>query len=541
MSFVPDRLGSRIRLYSLILLGVPLLFTAVALIVFVRSSILDSSTRTLKEQAASHKVFIEEWFRERQNGVKFLAQLEEIRKGEKDKIAPIFNSFADTHPDISAVVMVGPDGKSYFDTTSNMVLDVSDREYFIQGRIGKPHVSQVIIGRTSGKAIIIFAHPVTRMDGTFGGVVVLPAQLTSINELMTNLHFGHTGETYIVDRDGFMLTKSRYEDDLKKQGRINLSAIMEIKVDSAILEAALDGQQPAGPYYDYRGAEVLGACQWTKNGSWLIVSEIDFDEAIGPLFPYLWSISGGFLVTLLLLSPLIIRLIRSIEVPLNTLSDLSLRMTRGDFDQTCSGLGLLQPPLEIRNLYDVFCAMQEKVDSTVQELEKSAITDQLTGLPNRRYLIREGSRLVNIAIRAGQPCTLFMMDVDHFKNVNDTYGHTVGDEVLRQAARVIREVIRTSDIVARFGGEEFAVVAPGSDLAAGHELAERIRHSVASTIFNTKETPLSCTISIGIAHYASHIRFGADAFEDMIARADKALYEAKAAGRNTVRMNEEQA
>ncbi len=535
---VPDTVGARIRLYSIIMVGVPLVFATIVLIVFVKSAILKTAEEALVEQVSSHKVFIEEWFKGRQNDVKFLAELDVVKNVKPDQILPLFKQFSATHPDISAVVLIGPDGKTIVDSTTDIVVDVSDREYFIKARAGLPHVTKVIVGRTSGKAIIIFAHPVTLADGSFGGVVFLPAQLTAINELMLNLHFGKTGETYILNREGYMLTESRHLEELQAQGRVQKSSIMKVKNHSNVFEAGMVGDRPEGPYQDYRGSTVLGACEWTKGGSWLIVSELDYDEAIGPLYPFLWTIIGGFVVAMLLSSPIIIRLARSIEEPLARLSDMSAKMTRGDFDNTCSGMGMIKPPREVVQLFDAFCAMQEEVDETMNQLEKSAVTDQLTGLPNRRFLMSEGARLVDIAIRAKQPCTLFMMDIDHFKQINDTYGHTVGDTVLRQMGATFHHIVRTSDIVARYGGEEFAVVAPGSDLKSSRLLAERIRHGVAAQTFNTDEQPLACTISIGIAHYATDIKFGVDAYEDMIARADKALYEAKAAGRNSVVVNQ---
>lgn len=534
---IPRTIGGRIRLHSLLMVGITLIFATIVLIVFIKAAILDAGRQQLEEQVSSHKVFIENWIGERRNDVRFMAESEVVLNGDKEQILTLFNKYVETHEDISAVVFIGPDGRTVVDSTSNIVVDVSDRQYFIKGRAGEPHVTKVIIGRTSGKPIIIFSHPVTLADGTFGGVVFLPSQLTAINELMVNLRFGETGETFILNGEGFMLTESRYLDDLKGAGRVQETSIMKIRNQTEVFMAAQRGDQPAEAYKDYRGIDVLGASKWAKGGSWLIVSEIDYSEAIGQFHPFLWTIIGGFVISLIILTPVAIRLERSIEIPLKRVSDLSERMTRGDFDMTCSDANMFAPPLEVEQMVDAFCSMQEKIDDTMRKLEASAITDQLTDLPNRRFLMQEGARLVDIAMRAKQPCTAFMMDIDHFKEINDTYGHAVGDIVLRQMAQTFTELIRSSDIVARYGGEEFVLVAPGSDLDASLVLAERIRHGVASMTFNTEETPLACTISIGLAHYASDIRFGVDAYEDMLSRADEALYEAKKAGRNTVRVS----
>lgn len=225
------------------------------------------------------------------------------------------------------------------------------------------------------------------------------------------------------------------------------------------------------------------------------------------------------------------RLGRSIAGPLGRLSRITRDMADGRFERSEGPLTLKNAPKEVEQLVETFSAMHVKVEETLGQLEQAAVTDQLTGLPNRRFLMKEGTRIVSIAGRANQPCSLFMMDIDHFKSINDTYGHVAGDKVLRQVAGVLRDCARSSDIVARFGGEEFAVVAPGADMELSRNLAERFRQSISATTFNTDEQPLSCTISIGIADNSSP---GENQYEEMLARADKALYQAKASGRNRV-------
>ncbi|HAS89647.1 MAG TPA: GGDEF domain-containing protein [Desulfovibrio sp.] len=536
LSFSPKTISSRISCYSVFMVGVSLVFVVAMLIFFIKAALFEKTSQELEEQVISHRVVIEDWFRERQDDVKFLAESDVVSSGSLKQIISLLAKFDETHEDINGVIYVGPDGmarRESFDMSAPSI-DVNDREYFIKGRAGEPHVTDVLIGRSSGKPLIIFSHPITNKDGSFGGVVFLAARLTAIDQLMKNLRFGDSGETYVLNRDGFMLTESRYLDELKETGRVKQTAIMEFKTNTQNLKAALSGRQPEEVYQDYRGSEVLGASQWIKGGSWLIVSEIDYNEVMEPIYSFIWITIGGALLTLLILTPFSIRMVRSITIPIKRLNEVSKRMTNGIFDSDCSGTEDPPPPEEIQQLMDGFCAMQGKVDSTVQKLQRSAVTDQLTQLPNRRYLMKEGARLVDIAIRAGQPCSVLVIDIDHFKSVNDNYGHTVGDIVLKQVGRAFQDIVRTSDIVARYGGEEFVVVAPGSDIDSSHILAERLRHGVAARTFNTDEQPLACTISIGVAHYATDIKYGVDAYEDMLARADEALYEAKNAGRNRV-------
>ena len=160
--------------------------------------------------------------------------------------------------------------------------------------------------------------------------------------------------------------------------------------------------------------------------------------------------------------------------------------------------------------------------------------DDLTGLLNRKSFILEMQREMARSNRYGHPFGLLMMDIDHFKRVNDTYGHLVGSQVLREVATVIRETLRDSDIAGRYGGEEYIALLPETDRLRAHEAAERIRQAIERTSFTASITAshhkLSLTISIGVASYPGD----AAQINDLIQRADEAMYEAKRRGRNLV-------
>jgi diguanylate cyclase (GGDEF)-like protein len=171
-------------------------------------------------------------------------------------------------------------------------------------------------------------------------------------------------------------------------------------------------------------------------------------------------------------------------------------------------------------------------------LVRSGFTDVLTGWHNRRYWQTRLQEELARCRRERTPLTCLMIDVDHFKSVNDRFGHLAGDEVLRQLAHCVSGEVRGSDISARYGGEEFVVLLPGTGMAAGFLLAERIRAAVAAEPFELPgvEALLPVTVSIGVAE---HSPVSADldlkvVGERLIALADLALYEAKAGGRNTV-------
>src|SRR5262249_49124959 len=165
-----------------------------------------------------------------------------------------------------------------------------------------------------------------------------------------------------------------------------------------------------------------------------------------------------------------------------------------------------------------------------RKMETMATTDGLTGLTNHRTFQQRFADLLERAARHNHRVALLLCDVDHFKKVNDTYGHPVGDEVLRRVARVLQEVPRKIDIPARYGGEEFAVLLDNVDVAQAKQVAERIRIEISRLVVESEKGPLSVTESIGIATFPDDGRDRAT----LIERADLALYHAKHTGRNRV-------
>jgi diguanylate cyclase (GGDEF)-like protein len=170
-----------------------------------------------------------------------------------------------------------------------------------------------------------------------------------------------------------------------------------------------------------------------------------------------------------------------------------------------------------------------------RKLVEGALQDPLTGLFNRRMLEdRLGSELAG-ALRHGRLVSILMIDIDHFKAVNDTYGHLAGDEVLRMVAATIRATLRKEDFVARFGGEEFVVIARETALDGAQLLAERIRRAVERSRCVWQDHELSATVSVGVTVSTLPARFVPGETErQLLDAADRALYRAKQEGRNLV-------
>ncbi|MBR9870847.1 MAG: GGDEF domain-containing protein [Gammaproteobacteria bacterium] len=183
-------------------------------------------------------------------------------------------------------------------------------------------------------------------------------------------------------------------------------------------------------------------------------------------------------------------------------------------------------------IYDVteFASSKRALERANEQLAKLSMTDRLTGLLNRGTW----ENLVDAEFerygRYGQTTTLVMFDIDHFKSVNDTYGHLAGDGVIRHTAQVTRDSIRQSDSAGRYGGEEFGIILPETDAENAHILCERIRETIAQSTVNTTAGDIRYTISMGIAQLTGE----PENYMQWMQEADKALYRAKEGGRNKV-------
>lgn len=218
-----------------------------------------------------------------------------------------------------------------------------------------------------------------------------------------------------------------------------------------------------------------------------------------------------------------------------------------DTDTKVRGLGLgandyVSKPFRVEELLArVSVAIRMKLErdrlrQRAEELRRSAeaasemsMTDALTGLLNRYGLQRALQREMSEARRYSRPLSCLLIDLDFFKSVNDTYGHAAGDAALQQAARVIADSVRGSDVVCRYGGEEFLVLAPETSVEGASALADKIRHAFSARLFGEAGRVFPLTLSAGVAQLDP-----SESGNDMIARADEALYHAKQTGRDRV-------
>jgi diguanylate cyclase (GGDEF)-like protein len=215
-----------------------------------------------------------------------------------------------------------------------------------------------------------------------------------------------------------------------------------------------------------------------------------------------------------------------ILTPLKDLTKAVLQVVDGELDVEVA----VRRQDELGLVTQMFNTMTTNLKEDQQKLELLATTDSLTGLANRKQVISELSKQIDQYRRHGRTFCVLMLDIDHFKMVNDMHGHLVGDAVLVQLARIFNETLRTLDCAGRFGGEEFLIILAQTAMYQAMHIAERIRQAVEQSVFTYEDVGVAVTISIGVAEMSPESL----TINDVINKADLALYEAKKTGRNRI-------
>ena len=285
---------------------------------------------------------------------------------------------------------------------------------------------------------------------------------------------------------------------------------------------------------------MVGTLKKVRDLDWGVVAEKDRQKAYAAI-NRLRNLTLGLFAGVLLLIGLCAYLVGlSIVRPLDRLTKGADKVAAGDLEVDLpvlsrSEVGYLTQVFNhmvarLRKGREQLAAANEALTEKNKELEILSITDSLTGLYNRKHLMESLTGEIGRSSRYERPFALLIIDNDHFKKFNDTYGHLAGDEVLRKMGEVFRGSIRGCDYAARYGGEEFVVVMPEIGRDQGVQAAERIRASVAKEKIDAHGNSVTVTISVGVASFPEH---GDDA-QAIISRADTALYQAKRRGRDRV-------
>jgi len=379
-------------------------------------------------------------------------------------------------------------------------------------------------------AVIVITQPILTTNERLLGVLVAKLNFRTISEVLIKYAQGEIGELYLITADGILLVSSQ-----------SISAkFLETKLLANTTKKLFSQEGEPSAYLGYHNQPVVGALKRMSELGWGVVAEKKQAKAYAQIVS-LRNLTLALVVGLLFLIGLAAYLLSlSLVRPLNRLTSGAGKVAAGDLEvdvpvSSRSEVGYLTEVFNdmvarLRQGREELAAINETLRQKNVELHEISITDGLTGLYNRKHLMETLDKEVSRSQRHSHSFSFLVIDIDHFKKYNDTYGHLAGDEVLSRLASVFTESIRSSDYAARYGGEEFIIMLPETGPEQGVEAAERIRNKVAEQSFGGKGESIKVTISVGVACYPDN---GEDA-QSVIRSADAALYEAKELGRNRV-------
>ncbi|KOS68265.1 hypothetical protein AEA09_06650 [Lysinibacillus contaminans] len=483
--------------------------------------------------------FFDSWVTERSMDIHMIASLDVVKDYNYEESITYFKEFKE-NTEFTDLIFVNKEGIVQFDTVTEyskngIGVDVNDREYFQAAKITKePHITDILISKVTKQPIIAFASPIFDEKKQFNGVVMGTINLNTIDDLLHESRVGFLGRAYVVNQDGTLLTEfnSTKQNVVGAEKKDVLS--QKYSIDERVLALAKDGitQSPVS-YKNANGDWVLAKSQLINQGKWFIISEINIWEAYMPFVKRFALLAVCILLGSFFTIKIMLTITRKIEEPVQQLLEGVGSIEQGHYAYKINEEQMAPYAKEFQELCSAFNQMSAKVKADTILLKELSITCQLTKLYNRRYLLEYGETVFNESTKNGVPCSCIALDIDFFKKVNDTYGHLIGDEVLKHVAEIMMKSVRDTDIVTRYGGEEFVILAPSTTLESAVKIAERIRREIETNPYEMKDKLIHITVSIGIAEYGR-----LSTFEELLDEADKALYVAKESGRNQCKVYE---
>ncbi len=391
--------------------------------------------------------------------------------------------------------------------------------------IGQPHWDE-----TLQAGVVVVTQPIRTANERLLGVLAAKINFRSIGRTLKNYAQGEIGELYLITGEGILLVSSR-----------TISAkFLETKLVGRTARKLFFEEGDPQRYYGYHGEPVVGALKRMSELDWGIVAEKERAKAYAQIVR-LRNVTLVLVVGLLLFIGLGAYLLGLTLVrPLDRLTGGASKVAAGDLEVDLpvlsrSEVGYLTEVFNdmvarLRQGREELAAINKTLRKKNKELHELSITDSLTGLYNRKHLMETLDNEVARSERHKHDFAVLVVDIDDFKEYNDTYGHLAGDEVLSRLGSVFKKSVRSCDYVARYGGEEFILVLPEIGPQDGVKAAERIRKKVVKEKFAGDGKPIQVTVSVGVASYPKD----GDNPQAIIRLADAALYKAKESGRNQV-------
>lgn len=403
-------------------------------------------------------------------------------------------------------------------------VNLADRDYIRNGLGGKATVSGFFRSRNTGSPILAVASPVyveEEIAGVLAGIVRLESLVNAFNEISLEA----MGMKYLLDEEGYIVSRAGFTEAYIANDGGTLDT--DFKAADPAAQKIFGTPEKTCVYTGIDGTEVFGSCARLDPLNLGVVVEVNGDMTLRPIYNLMKIIllSGAFFF--IVSGALVYKMTYNFLNPIDRLVTFTHHMVEeGKTDAIDMKTGL-----ELDVLIENFNIMNSIIRLRERQLKDLAMRDSLTGLYNHGLLYELLKREFSRVSRSSECLSFLMVDIDHFKKVNDSYGHQAGDAVLQEFAGILTGEVRKGDFVGRCGGEEFGLV-----VSCGREeeieiLAERLREKVENHSFETPAGIISITVSIG----GKTVRdTSATGTEELVRLADEALYLAKGTGRNRV-------
>lgn len=539
-----------------------------ALTIYYHQSIksLEKTTyQNLNTVLKKQEYFINNWLWQQLQYAAAVSSGEQLGSENIEDISRYLQDISYTNPIVQDMGFVDKDGRVITATGYIDGVNLSDREYFQRALKGTTCMSDVVYHRLKGNPVIVFTSPVL-CNYEIVGVFYTTVSIESISNIMVDFRVNEHTESYLINADGRMITRSIYHSQLVNEGKI-YDATLGIKVGTMAAKKALSGESGVGRYTSYMGNEVYGAYKSLPMGNMAIIVERDSQSLLAAESKRVMvSFLNTAVIIFIVFVPVALLLSQRLARPLEDLADAARRLAKGDLGTTVNIsankeinqlasafnymsyriqsmhrelnkhiLSLEEQKEEIQCQNEELIASQEEIMNTNRKLERIATTDYLTNVYNRRYLFEQMKQHISRACLENIPVAIILYDVDHFKKINDKYGHQVGDQVLIELTRLMESIVGERGLLARFGGEEFVVMISDCTLEQARDIAEAMRQAAENYIFQTDGGEIRLTVSFGVTCFTgNYCNTNKTDLDRLLNVADSMLYQAKNSGRNRV-------
>ncbi|MCX7788744.1 MAG: sensor domain-containing diguanylate cyclase [Spirochaetes bacterium] len=496
---------------------------------YVRSSFRQTQLKTISNVHDHVRTSILGWFQEKRKNIEGLAKMME---NAPEHHPNFLKPFKQAYSEFADVILINE--KGYIVATSERVryesgIQLSDREYFQQAMEGKSFISGFFRGRFRGVATLSISAPVFK-DGKPHQVLAGFITLRKFLEIFAPIGNDSEGlspiRIHFINARGQVISHPEYITQFISNPEIETD--LKFISDSRAVKDLLKGESGAS-IYTHDGKGYYGAYSWIEPLQVGLVVETDQEVQESSLEVQLRSMVLATTMVFLVLLGFIAMSLWYVSKPIAQVIEAMENLISGSFSP--GKLFFHRTGSQVDRLVDTFQQLREAVYKRETQLKDKAARDPLTGLYNHGTLQDLLQKEYARRKRSGKPLCFLMADIDHFKDINDNYGHSVGDQVLREVSRILETCVREGDVVARYGGEEFAILLDSDKPEVSLALAERIRSRIESHPFIVDGKRVPITVSVGWSCVAPS---KVSCCTDIVKQADGFLYRAKEGGRNRV-------